>query len=81
MDWFLYDRDLRHERVNSRSRRSKKRLCRRCFPVDFAKFLRTPFIIEHLCRLLKLIIGYKPILIVESVEMSTAGQIPHESQQ
>ena len=26
----------------------KKRLWRRCFPVNFAKFLRTPFLIEHL---------------------------------
>ena len=26
----------------------KKRLWHRCFPVDFEKFLRTPFFIEHL---------------------------------
>ena len=26
----------------------KKRLCHRCFPVNLAKFLRTPFSIEHL---------------------------------
>ena len=26
----------------------KKRLWHRCFPVNFAKFLRTPFLIEHL---------------------------------
>ena len=32
----------------------KKRLRRRCFPVNFAKFSRTPFFIEHL--LLELII-------------------------
>ena len=25
----------------------KKRLCHRCFPVNFAKFLRTPFLIEQ----------------------------------
>ena len=30
----------------------KKRLCRRCFPVNFVKFLRTPFFIEHLWWLL-----------------------------
>ena len=30
----------------------KKRLRHRCFPVNFAKFLSTPFVIEHLCRLL-----------------------------
>ena len=26
----------------------KKRIWHRCFPVNFAKFLRTPFFIEHL---------------------------------
>ena len=26
----------------------KKRLCHRCFPVNFAKFVRTPFFTEHL---------------------------------
>ena len=30
----------------------KKRLWDRCFPVNFAKFLRTPFLIEHLLWLL-----------------------------
>ena len=30
----------------------KKRLWRRCFPVNFAKFLRTPFLTEHLWWLL-----------------------------
>ena len=30
----------------------KKRLWHRCFPVDFVKFLRTPFYIEHLWWLL-----------------------------
>ena len=30
----------------------KKRLWHRCFPVNFDKFLRTPFFIEHLCWLL-----------------------------
>ena len=30
----------------------KKRLWHRCFPVKFAKFLRTPFFIEHLWWLL-----------------------------
>ena len=29
-----------------------KRLGHRCFPVSFAKFLRTPFLIEHLWQLL-----------------------------
>ena len=31
---------------------SKKRLWYRCFPVNFAKFLRTPFVTEHLRWLL-----------------------------
>ena len=30
----------------------KKRLWCRCFPVNFVKFLRTPFLIEHLCWML-----------------------------
>ena len=30
----------------------KKRLCHRCFPVNFAKFLITPFLTEHLQWLL-----------------------------
>ena len=30
----------------------KKRLWHRCFPVNFSKFLRTPFVIEHLWWLL-----------------------------
>ena len=30
----------------------KKRLWHRCFPVNFAKFLRTPFLTEHLRWLL-----------------------------
>ena len=30
----------------------KKRLSHRCFPVNFVKFLRTPFLIEHLWWLL-----------------------------
>ena len=36
----------RHMRPN------KKRLWSRCFPVSFVKFLRTPFLIEHLWWLL-----------------------------
>ena len=35
----------------------KKRLWHRCFPVNFAKFLRTPFLIEHLRWLLLIIIS------------------------
>ena len=37
----------------------KKTLCHRCFPVNFAKFLRTPFFIEHLWWLFLLyLIGF-----------------------
>ena len=35
---------------------SKKRLWHRCFTVNFAKFLRTPFFIKHLWWLLLIII-------------------------
>ena len=34
----------------------KKRLWHRCFPVNFAKFLRTPFLIEHLWWLLLVVL-------------------------
>ena len=37
------------------------RLWYRCFPVNFAKFLRTPFLIEHLLWLLLLIDGAIPL--------------------
>ena len=33
----------------------KKRLWHRCFPMNFAKFLRTPFFTEHLRWLLELL--------------------------
>ena len=35
----------------------KKRLWHRCFPVDFAKFLRAPFLTEHLRWLLLKLFG------------------------
>ena len=34
----------------------KKRLWHRCFPVNFAKFLRIPFLTEHLWWLLLIVI-------------------------
>ena len=34
----------------------KKRLWHRCFPVNFAKFSRSPFFTEHLWRLLLIIL-------------------------
>ena len=36
----------------------KKRLWHRCFSVNFAKFLRTPFLTEHLRWLLLIISNY-----------------------
>ena len=37
----------------------KKRLWRWCFPVNFVKFLRTPFFTEHLQRLLLEVVTHK----------------------
>ena len=34
----------------------KMRHWNRCFPVNFVKFLRTPFYIEHLCWLLLIVL-------------------------
>ena len=36
----------------------KKSLCHRCFPVNFVKFLRTPFFIEHIWWLLLYLIQF-----------------------
>ena len=36
----------------------KKRLWQRCFPVNFAKFLGTAFLTEHLRWLLLLLAGF-----------------------
>ena len=47
----------------------KKRLWHRCFPVNFAKFVRTPFFIEHLRWLLLKIADNKNV--EESDEMLT----------
>ena len=41
----------------------KKRLWHRCFPVNFAKFLRTPFLTEHLRWLLLNFEGWHLILV------------------
>ena len=39
----------------------KKRLWQRCFPVNFAKYLRTPFFIEHLWWLLLLLFYWNEV--------------------
>ena len=41
----------------------KKRLCHRCFPANFAKFLRTPFFTKHL-RWLRLFIRTEHLLLL-----------------
>ena len=41
----------------------KRRLWHRCFPVNFAKFLRAPFVTEHLWWLL-LLISFNLLLVV-----------------
>ena len=46
----------RHEKEQTQSPQPatllRKRLCHRCFPENFAKFLRTPFLTEHIQWLL-----------------------------
>ena len=42
--WSLFSKNLHAEGLQLH----KKRLQHRCFPVKFAKFLRTPFLTEHL---------------------------------
>ena len=39
----------------------KRRIEHRCFPVNFAKFLRTPFFIEHLWWLLLLLLYFEKV--------------------
>ena len=59
----------------------KKRLWHRCFPVDFAKFLRTPFFTEHLQWLLLKFISHhtKEILYVQNTNF--LGNQPFKNQQ
>ena len=50
-----YDKNSRQTLANHSLRPAtllRKGLWHRCFPVNFAKFIRTPFIIEHLWWLL-----------------------------
>ena len=64
MYWFLYVSDLRHERLNKQlrqfskfplkpSKKIKKRLQHRCFPVNIAKFLRA-LVLKNICEQLLL---------------------------
>ena len=46
MDWFLYDKDLRHERVNNRHERVNNYLLNRCFINNF-KFWVDPAALEY----------------------------------
>ena len=45
----------------------KKRLWHKCFPVNFVKFLRTPFFIEHLWWLLLYIVLFTCQIVAHSV--------------
>ena len=56
----------------------KKRLWHRCFPVDFVKFLRTPFFIEHLWWLL-LIMRFKLKLISHTFLIFNMDEATHKN--
>ena len=45
----------------------KKRLWYRCFPMNFAKFLRTPFLTEHLGWLLLYLHKYLSIIVEQKL--------------
>ena len=51
----------------------KKRLWHRCFPVNFVKFLRTPFFIEHL---LLILLFEAPVIIISSLKVQRE-YVPH----
>ena len=51
---------------NVRLQRYEKRDSYRCFPMNFAKFLRAPFLTEHLCWLL-LNISFKRLLFLNQM--------------
>ena len=53
----------------------KKRLWHRCFPVNFAKFLRTPFPTEHLRWLL--LYGLQHIILQEQSVLSDVVKLFH----
>ena len=63
MDWFLYNMSLRHERVKQCAVNCHKKTVAvenilQCYPVNFAKFLRTPFLQNTYGRLL--LVGAMP---------------------
>ena len=47
----------------------KKRLWHRCFPVNFAKFLRIPFLAEHLQWLLLVKVAFPKVRNLSEMEM------------
>ena len=49
---YLLKVNNRNTRTTPLANLSKKRLWRKCFPVNFVKYLSTPFLIEHLRCLL-----------------------------
>ena len=54
----------------------KKRLWHRCFPVNFVKFLRTPFHIEHLWWLLlnQVLVSWKQLDFCKSIRSSVLSK-------
>ena len=52
----------------------KKRPWRRCFSVDFAKFVRTRFFIEHLCTTVSVLYGVYRLVIRNASRMFAAGK-------
>ena len=59
-----------HENTCARVSFLIKLLWHRCFPVSFAKFLRTPFLTEHLRWLLLLVINFLEFLICTYIQIS-----------
>ena len=49
----------------------KERLWHECFPVNFVKFLRTPFLAEHFCWLL-LIMNFLPVIHHQKRKLGTS---------
>ena len=56
----------------------KKRLWDRCFPMNFAKFLRTPFFTEHLWwLLLNLVWCFVIVVFISDINVNTGNYFTH----
>ena len=62
---------LQNSQEKSCARVSKERLWHKCFPVNFVKFLRTPFLAEHFCWLL-LIMNFLPVIHHQKRKLGTS---------